>query len=49
MSAEHLSRKMLDVLNTEYEPEYLKNIAKEYIQTYSPQKQAGKFIELFNQ
>lgn len=49
MSAEHLSKKMLDVLNTEYEPEYLKNIAKEYIQTYSPQKQAGKFIELFNQ
>ena len=28
---------------------FVENIAKEYIQTYSPQKQAGKFIELFNQ
>ena len=49
LSPEHLCKKILDVLHTEYEPEYLKNIAKEYIKSYSPQEQASKFIELFNQ
>lgn len=48
-SAENLSKKILDVLDTEHEPEHLKKIAKAFLEAYSPQGQANQFIKLFNQ
>lgn len=49
LSAGHLSKKILEVLSSEHEPEHLENIANAYLKAYSPQEQANKFIKLFNQ
>lgn len=48
MSELQLSQKILEVLSRNVDVMHLQDIANEYINVYSPQKQAEEFVKLFN-